>query len=148
DFNNGTKDYDTVDPDGGGPQVAPLIPLGTKLFPVVAPQNRLPVGGELVFRSAQLDAFIADAFAAGKSTVTIVAGIMHDGKVPVNDWKNFNYLFNPMEMTTLNDDPGYDADANDPNNPLGSPWSGASNVADANGFSPFSPQLGLVPEPG
>jgi hypothetical protein len=30
---------------------------------------------------------------------------------------------------------------------LGSPWSGASNATDANGFSPFSPQLILVPEP-
>ena len=43
-----------------------------------------------------------------------------------------------------------DADTTDPNNPLGSPWSGASNATDANGFSPFSPQLILtpVPEPG
>jgi hypothetical protein len=51
-------------------------------------------------------------------------------------------------MTTLNLDPGYDSDTTNPNNPLGSPWSGASNATDANGFSPFSPQLIIVPEPG
>jgi hypothetical protein len=79
--------------------------------------------------------------------VTIVAAILHDGKVPVNDWKNFNYLFNPKEQTTLLTDTGYDSDTTDPNNPLGSPHSGASNATDANGFSPFSPQLILVPEP-
>jgi hypothetical protein len=84
---------------------------------------------------------------AGKPSVTIVAAIVHDGKIPVNDWKNFNYLFNPKEQTTLTTDTGYDANTSDPNNALGSPWSGASNATDANGFSPFSPRLTLTPEP-
>jgi hypothetical protein len=148
DFNNGTKDLNTTDPDAGGPLRAPLTPLGVQLFPVVPPQNRLPVGGELIFSSNNLNQFVTDALNAGKTSVTIVANIVHDGKIPVNDWKNFNYLFNPKEQTTLTTDTGYDADVNDPNNPLGSPWSAASNATDANGFSPFSPQLILVPEPG
>jgi hypothetical protein len=147
DFNNGTKDLDFVDPDGAGPLRAPLTPLGVRLFPVVPPQNRLPVGGELVFSSDALNTFVTQSLNAGKPTVTVVACIVHDGKVPINDWKNFNYLFNPKEMLTLNTDTGYDADTTDPNNTLGSPWSGASNAEDANEFSPFSPQLLLVPEP-
>jgi len=147
DFNNGTKDLDFVDPDGAGPLRAPLTPLGVKQFPAVPPQNRLPVGGELLFSSDALNTFVTQSLNAGKPTVTIVACIVHDGKIPINDWKNFNYLFNPKEQTTLNTDTGYDADTTDPNNPLGSPWSGASNATDANGFSPFSPQLILVPEP-
>lgn len=148
DGNNGTKDYDFADPDGGGPLRAPLTPLGAALFGVVPPQNRLPVGGEIVFSSPALENFIRASLNASKPTVTIVVGILHDGKVPVTDWRNFNYLFNPKEQTTLTTDVGYDSDINDPNNPLGSPWSGASNAEDANGFSPFSPQLILtVPEP-
>ena len=147
DFNNGTKDLTTVDPDGAGPAVAPLAPLGVKLFSPIGTQNRLPVGGELVFESAALISLVASALSKGKTTVTIVAGVVHDGKVPINDWKNFNYLFNPKEMTTLTTDTGYDADTTNPSNPLGSPWSAASNATDANGFSPFSPQLHIVPEP-
>jgi len=147
DGNNGTKDLDFVDPDGAGPLRAPLAPLGVKLFPVVPPQNRLPVGGALVFSSDALNTFVTQSLNAGKSTVTIVASIVHDGKIPINDWKNFNYLFNPKEQLTLNTDTAYDADTTDPNNPLGSPWSGASNAEDANEFSPFSPQLIIIPEP-
>jgi hypothetical protein len=149
DLENGTKDYDFLDPDGGaGPLRAPLTPLGVALFPVLAPQNHLPVGGEMLFSSAALTNFIQQSLNAGKTTVTIVAGIVHDGKVPVNDWKNFNYLFNPKEQTTLTTDSSYDADTTNPSNALGSPFSGASNATDANGFSPYSPQLILVPEPG
>jgi hypothetical protein len=147
DFNNGTKDIDTVDPDGAGPGVSPLVPLGVELFTALGTQNRLPVGGEMLFESAALNSFIGSALSKGKTTVTIVAGIVHDGKIPINDWKNFNYLFNPKEMTTLNLDPGYDSDTSNPSNPLGSPWSGASNATAANGFSPFSPQLIITPEP-
>lgn len=147
DFNNGTKDIDTIDPDAGGPLVAPLVPLGVKLFQPIGTQNHLAVGDEMLFKSGALDAFIGSALSKGKTTVTVVAGIVHDGKIPINDWKNFNYLFNPKEMTTLNLDPSYDANTTDPNNTLGSPWSGASNATDAGGFSPFSPQLHIVPEP-
>jgi hypothetical protein len=77
--------------------------------------------------------------------VTIVAGIVHDGKIPITDWRNFNYLFNSKEQTTLTIDVGYDSDTTNPNNPLGSPWSAASNAEDASGFSPFSPQLIFAP---
>jgi hypothetical protein len=147
DFNNGTKDLEVVDPDGAMPLVQPLIPLGVRLFPALGTQNRLPVGGELRFQSAALNSFVNSALTNMDPTLTIVACIVHDGKVPINDWKNFNYLFNPKEMLTLNVDTGYDSDTTDPNNPLGSPWSGASNAEDANEFSPFSPQLGIVPEP-
>ena len=150
DGDNGTKDYDFVDPDGAGSARAPLTALGVGLFPLVPPQNHQPVGGEILFSSANLNAFIQQALDSGKQSVTIVAGVVHDGKIPVNDWKNFNYLFNPKEKITLEADTNYDADTTDPNNPLGSPWSGASNATDANGFSPFSPQLILtpIPEPG
>jgi hypothetical protein len=141
DGNNGTKDYDFVDPDVGGPLRAPLTPLGVATFPEVPPQNHLPVGGALVFSSDALNNFLVTSLNAGKTSVTIVAAIVHDGKVPINDWKNFNYAFNPKEQTTLGSDVGYDANTADPLNPLGSPWSTASNAEDASGFSPFSPQL-------
>jgi hypothetical protein len=141
DGNNGTKDYDFVDPDGGGPLRAPLTPLGVALFPEVPPQNRLPVGGALIFSNDALNSFLVNSLNAGKTSVTIVAGIVHDGKFPFNDWRNFNYLFVPKEQTTLNTDVGYDADTTNPSNPLGSPWSAASNAENAAGFSPFSPQL-------
>ena len=120
---------------------APLTPLGVALFPEVPPQNRLPIGGALVFSSDALNNFLVTSLNAGKTSVTIVAGILHDGKVPINDWKNFNYLFVPKEHMTLNTDVGYDSDTTNPNNPLGSPRSAASNAEDASGFSPFSPQL-------
>jgi hypothetical protein len=114
DGNNGTKDYDFVDPDGGGPLRAPLTPLGVQLFPEVPPQNRLPVGGALVFSSDALNNFLVTSLNAGKTSVTIVAGIVHDGKIPVTDWKNFNYAFNPKEQMTLNTDVGYDSDTTNP----------------------------------
>jgi hypothetical protein len=65
DGNNGTKDYDFVDPDGGGPLRAPLTPLGIALFPEVPPQNRLPVGGGLVFSSDALNNFLVSSLNAG-----------------------------------------------------------------------------------
>ena len=111
------------------------------MFPEVPPQNRLPVGGALVFSSDALNNFLVASLDARKTSVTIVAGIVHDGKIPITDWRNFNYLFNPKEQTTLTTDVGYDSDTTNPNNPLGSPWSAASNAEDASGFSPFSPQL-------
>jgi hypothetical protein len=141
DFNNGTKDFDFVDPDGAGAQRAPLTPLGVALFPVVPPQNHLPVGGQLIFSSDALNSFVTQSITTGKATVTIVAGLIHDGKVPINDWKNFNYLFNPKEQVTLATDATFDSDTANPSNPLGGPFSGASNAANASGFSPFSPQL-------
>ena len=110
--------------------------------------NRMAVGGELVFESPNLDTFLTNAIAGGASTVTLVSHVIHDGSAffqqNFGNWMNFNYLFNPKEQTTLISDPSWDADVLDPNNPVGSPWSGASN---ANGE--FSPSLLLkaVPEP-
>ena len=83
------------------------------------PQNRLPIGGALVFSSDALNNFLVASLNAGKTSVTIVAGIVHDGKVPITDWKNFNYAFNPKEQTTLSTDVGYDADTANPTQPAG-----------------------------
>lgn len=121
-----------------------LTLLGVAEFPAICNQNWLPVGGEFLFKSANLDAFVSNAITSGQSSVTLVANILHGGDAPFSDWINFSYLFNPKDQLTLNNDPNYDADTTDPNNALGSPWSGASN---ANGE--FSPALLLsnVPEP-
>lgn len=123
--------------------------LGTVSFPEMGTQNQLPVGGELVFTSNNLDTFLANAIADGAPTVTLVSHVIHDGspffQTFFPNWMNFNYLFNPKEQLTLTNHPGYDSDTTNPSNPLGSPWSGASN---ANGE--FSPSLLLkltIPEP-
>jgi hypothetical protein len=128
--------------------------LGTKTFDKLgdagqnlAGANWNPVGGELRFESNRLNAYVQAAIDAGKSEVTIVSHVIHNGDPAFSNlpaWINFNYLFNPKEQLTLNNDPNWDANILDPNNPLGSPWSGASN---ANGE--FSPALLLVqvPEP-
>jgi hypothetical protein len=142
DFNNGTKDLDFVDPDGAGPLRAPLTPLGVAVFPAIGTQNRLPVGGVLQMTSDELRDFVRASILAGKQTVTIIAAVNHDGKTPISDWKNFNYLFNPKEQTTLTTDTGYDSDTTDPGNALGSPWSGASNASGT-----WSPTLILQPVP-
>lgn len=117
-------------------QTADLVPLAEVLFPEIGTQNWLPVGGTLLFQSPELDQFVADALAGGATTVTFAVHTIHDATAPSPDWINFNYLFNPKEQTTLNQDPSYDADVTDPNNPLGSPWSGADNST-----GDFSPAL-------
>jgi len=117
-------------------QSADLIPLVELLFPEIGTQNWLPVGGTLLFASPELDQFVADVLAGGATTVTFALRAIHDGNAPSPDWINFNYLFNPKEQTTLNQDPNYDADVDDPSNPLGSPWSGADNST-----GDFSPAL-------
>lgn len=127
----GTKDFNSD-----------LTFLGTVAFPEIGTQNHLPVGGFLEFRSAAFDSFLADAIANGRSSITLVSTVIHGGDAPFPNWLNFNYLFNPKEQVTLNSDPNYDADMNDPNNPLGSPWSGADNST-----GDFSPQILLAPEP-
>ena len=129
----GTKDFNSD-----------LTFLGVVEFPAIGTQNHLPVGGALIFQSVNLDNFVSNAIANGQGSVTLVANILHGGDAPFDGWRNFNYLFNPKEQVTLNNDSNYDADTTDPNNPLGSPWSGADN---SNGD--FSPALLLrVPEPG
>jgi hypothetical protein len=128
----GTKDFNSD-----------LTFLGVAQFPVIGTQNWLPVGGSLIFESANLDTFVSNAIAGGQGSVTLVATTLHGGDAPFGNWLNFNYLFNPKEQVALNTDPNYDPDATDPNNPTGSPWSGADN---SNGD--FSPALLLVvPEP-
>ena len=116
--------------------------LGTVSFPEIGNQNNLPVGQQLVFTSALLDQFVNDAIDGGAMHVTLVSARIHGGDSPFSNWVNFNYLFNPKEQTTLNNDPNYDFDITDPNNPLGSPYSGADNST-----GQFSPSLLIVPEP-
>jgi hypothetical protein len=128
----GTKDFNSD-----------LTFLGTVQFPEIGNQNHLPVGEQIVFSSALLDQFVADALDNGATSVTLVSTVIHGGDTPFSNWINFNYLFNPKEQITLNDDSLYDADITDPTNPLGSPFSGASNSDGA-----FSPSLLIIPEPG
>lgn len=116
--------------------------LGTVEFPEIGNQNWLPVGQSLVFRSEDLDDFVGNAIAGGSGEVTLVATTIHGGDTPFDSWINFNYLFNPKEQTTLNDDPNYDFDTTDDNNMTGSPYF----TDNSNGA--FSPALLLVPEPG
>jgi len=127
----GTKDFNSD-----------LTFLGTVNFPEIGSQNWLPVGEQIVFSSANLDQFVSDALTGGATTVTLVSTVIHGGDTPFSNWRNFNYLFNPKEQTTLNSDPNYDADINDPNNPLGSPYSGADNSTGL-----YSPSLLIAPEP-
>jgi hypothetical protein len=119
-----------------------LTYLGTLTFPPLGVQNRLAVGSSVVFRSAALNTFILNAVNGGATNVTLVSIILHSGDEPVNDWKNFNYLFVSKEQTTLSTDVGYDADVTNPSNPLGSPHSAASNATGA-----YSPALRLDPVP-
>jgi hypothetical protein len=129
DTNNGTKDLNSS-----------LTPLGSLTFPPLGVQNHLAVGASLVFRSAALNNFIRNAVTNGATNVTLVSMVLHAGDDPVNDMKNFGYLFNPKEQITLTTDTGYDADITNPSNPLGSPHSAASNTTGA-----YSPALRLDP---
>jgi hypothetical protein len=142
-----------ISPDGDIGTVdvnASAVFLGSQDFPdpvsLTPPGGaflHLPVGGALDFRSDALDAFIQGELDAGRSHVVIFAMRRNTGlpEEPAT-WKNFNYLFNPKEMLTLNNDTNWiDPDGAGPLPPTPSPWALASN---ANGD--FSPQL-IVPEP-
>jgi len=119
DGNVGTKDFNSD-----------LTLLGQVFFPAPGAAGHLLVGDSLVFSSAALDTFVAGALAGGKTEITLVAERMHEGDdSAAAAWRNFNYLFNPKEQTTLN------ADGD-------SPWSGADNSTGL-----FSPTLTIVPEP-
>ncbi|MCA8938051.1 MAG: PEP-CTERM sorting domain-containing protein, partial [Planctomycetes bacterium] len=76
-----------------------------------------------------LHSAIVAAQGTAHQTVTVAMSIAHETNNPNNNWLNFNYLFNPKEQTTLNND----AD---------SPWGGADNSTGA-----FAPALITVPEP-
>jgi hypothetical protein len=132
DLDIGTKDFNSD-----------LTFLGVAEFPEIGTQNTLPIGGSLIFESVNLDNFVTNALAAGQTSVTLVASTLHGGDAPFGNWRNFNYLFNPKEQVTLGNDPNYDSDTTDPNNPVGGPFSLADN---SNGD--FSPALLLaIPEP-
>jgi hypothetical protein len=132
--------------------------LGSFKYPPVPPQNALAVGSPVDFTDpdGHLVDLIQAAKDAGQSHITLV---VHHGlngfqatqdeltldpaiQATPNNFLNFNYLFIPKEMTTLNNDPGWDADTTNPDNPVGGPWSGADNS-----LGQFSPKLILVPEP-
>ena len=99
---------------------------------LVGSSPHLPVGGAFNFTlsaGSALHLAIAEAQATDHQTVTIIMSIAHDAVGVDTNWLGFNYLFNPKEMTTLNND----AD---------SPWGGWSNDLHI-----FSPMLTNVPEP-
>lgn len=81
--------------------------------------------------SALHDAIIA-AQATDHQTLTIIMSIAHNADNDNPNWINFNYLFNPKEMGTLNGD-------------AASPWGGMTNIA--NTFSPALTNVAGVPEP-
>ena len=128
--------------------------LGEQDLPAIGSQNHLPVGSNFDFASAALDAFLETERATNRGGVAVIAVVHRNlgltdsqntdksGEEP-SAWANLNYLFNPKEQTTLNADATYDADINDPGNPLGSPWSDGDNSS-----GQFSPQLVFVPAPG
>ena len=120
--------------------IHPLTYVGTMTFPPIGVQNHLPVGGSVVLRSAALNTFINSVRAAGANEVTLITVLAHPGDGGVPDIRNFNYVFNPKEQTTLNADTTYDADTTDPNNPLGGPHSSASNASGA-----YSPAIRFDP---
>ena len=157
-FNEATITYNTA------PGMTPDRDVGTKDFnggatylgdmdlPEIGAQNHLPVGMAFDFGSALLDAFLASEMKNNPGGVAVIAvvhrhtGLAGDTGGPKTgdepaEWTNFNYLFNPKEQTTLNSDM-WDADINDPNNPLGSPDSGADNSTGL-----YSPQLIFLPAP-
>ena len=102
----GTKDFNSD-----------LTFLGSVAFPEIGSQNHLPVGGQLIFRSPNLDQFVTGVFARantnvfgnGHTPLTLVVTLIHGGDTPFTNWINFNYAFNPKEQTTLNAD-NYDPD--------------------------------------
>ncbi len=118
--------------------------LGTQTFEAIGTQNHLPIGGALDFVSPNLDKFVSDAIAAGKTEVTLVAHTLHDSSTffkQFNNWINFNYIFNPKEQTTLKGD---NYNAGDGLGNIGNKF-GTDNSTGA-----FSPSLLLkasVPEP-
>jgi hypothetical protein len=119
--------------------------LGNKKLPDIGTQNRLPIGGEFLFDMPSLKAHLLAAIAAGDTYINVLVATDFDGNSNFTQFQNFNYIFNPKDKLTLNTDTGYDSDVTNPNNPLGAPFSGASNAT-----GNFSPQLilrGVTPEP-
>lgn len=112
---------------------AGLTYLGTKLFDSAdLVSGHLPVGERFrltaVPGSPLHDAIVA-AQGTAHGTVTVAMAIAHTWDNPNGNWLNFNYLFNPKEMT-------------DPINDPASPYDGQ-----ARGGAAFAPALVTVPEP-
>jgi hypothetical protein len=133
--------------------------LGTFQYPPVPPQSALAVGSPVDFTDPNglLKNLIQSAKDAGQSHLTLVVAHALNGFLATEEelmadpnlqttpgnFLNFNYLFIPKEMETLNADTNWDSDTTNPDNPLGGPFSMADNSTGA-----FSPKLMLVPEPG
>lgn len=101
-------------------------------YDLVGASPHMPVGGAFALGCGEGSALhnaIVAAQGTDHKTVTIVMGIAHPASGVDDNWLGFNYLFNPKEMTTLNNDPD-------------SWWGGASNADNM-----FSPQLWTLPEP-
>ncbi|MGD9633998.1 MAG: PEP-CTERM sorting domain-containing protein [Pirellulales bacterium] len=130
--------------------------------------NRYPVGLPLEYTDANgnLKQLIFDAQDAGRSSVTLMLNLAIDARTttggnptPSSSMINFNYLFNPKEMTTLSDDNNWDPDGAGAGLPTGSPYScngttatGMANcpghTLGSNANGEFSPALVIrVPEP-
>ncbi|HOK95064.1 MAG TPA: PEP-CTERM sorting domain-containing protein [Anaerohalosphaeraceae bacterium] len=124
-----------------GSPIAPtdgLYYLGRQLYDsaaLVGTPAHLPVGGAFDFTlpaGSLLHEAILMAQETDHKTLTIVMGIAHDYDNDNTNWLNFNYLFNPKEMTTLLKD-------------TASPWSEKSNAS--NLFSPMLTNEPHIPEP-
>ena len=140
----------TSDGDQGTDDVnSDLTLLGSFNLPNIDGQNWMAAGTPIEFADVDLHSFLGNAIANAQTSVTLVVHHGLPGLTPANggttpaSFLNQNYVFLPKENATVPLDATWDSNTSDPNNPLGSPWSGASN---ANGE--FSPQLVLmVPEP-
>ena len=104
----------------------------------------------------------------GRSTITLAVAVAIDGRQNETgetvqktntSMLNFNYLFNPKEKTTLENDNNWDPDGAGPLTASGSPYScdgstgaGLTNCPGRtlgdNSTGAFSPTVILVPEPG
>ena len=147
---------------------------------IFAGSNRYPIGMELEYADANgnLQQLVFDAQDAGRTSVTLMlnlavdtrldtssnpgAGIVdgpNPGIFPANTFLNFNYLFNPKDKTTLDNDNAFDPDGGGPGVATGSPYScdgstgpGLTNcpghTLGDNSTGKFSPQLIVrIPEP-
>ena len=107
------------------PGAAPPIPDGGA---------RLPVGAPVYFgdNDGFLRALIQRAKDNGRTTITLAVAVAIDGRQNETgetvqktntSMLNFNYLFNPKEKTTLENDNNWDPDGAGPLTPSGSPFS-------------------------
>jgi hypothetical protein len=130
--------------------------------------NRYPVGLPLEYtdENGALKQLVFDAQDAGRSHVTLMLHLAVDPRTatggnptPSTSMINFNYLFNPKEKTTLENDNNWDPDGSGAGLATGSPYScdgsqgaGLTNcpghTLGSNANGEFSPALIVrVPEP-